>query len=39
MFDFVYELTLDFISTLGWYIPILVLFSFIYGFFDFKRSK
>ena len=29
MFDFVFELTLDFIKTMAWYIPILILFGFI----------
>lgn len=33
MFDFVFELIIDFISVLGWYIPLLILFSYIGQFF------
>lgn len=29
MFDFVYELVIDFIGVLAWYIPMLILFSFL----------
>lgn len=29
MFDIVYDLVLDFINVLAWYIPILMLFSII----------
>ena len=29
MFDIVYDLVLDFISVLSWYIPILILFSVV----------
>lgn len=33
MFDFVFTLTLDLISILAWYLPVLILFGFIGGFF------
>lgn len=39
MFDFVYEILLDFISILSWYIPILILFSLLYRFFDFRGDR
>ena len=29
MFDFVFDLILEFIGVLGWYIPILILFSLV----------
>lgn len=29
MFDFVFELVIDFINILAWYIPILILFGLI----------
>lgn len=39
MFDFVFELLIDFIGVLGWYIPILILFSLMYVFFDFRKKR
>lgn len=39
MFDFVFDLIIEFIEMLGWYIPILILFSLLYGFFDFKARR
>ena len=39
MFDFVYEIIIDFIGVLGWYVPILILFSFLYPFFDFRTRR
>lgn len=39
MFDFVFELLIDFIGILGWYVPMLILFSLLYGFFDFRRKR
>lgn len=39
MFDFVFQILIEFIGILGWYIPMLILFSLLYGFFDFKRRK
>lgn len=29
MFDFVFELVIDFINVLAWYIPILILFGLV----------
>lgn len=39
MFDFVFQILVEFIGVLGWYIPMLILFSLLYGFFDFKRKR
>ena len=33
MFDFVFEIIIEFIGVLAWYIPLYILFSFIGGFF------
>ena len=29
MFDFVFEIIIEFIGVLAWYIPLLILFSFL----------
>ena len=29
MFDFVFEMVLDFINVLAWYIPVMILFGFV----------
>lgn len=39
MFDYVFDLVIEFIGVLGWYIPILILFSFLYAFFNFKARR